>query len=129
MEGENNQPIAGSCKRSHHQWTRQEDKVLIDISLELVNNGWKADNGFKSGYLGQMQKMMAERIKDCKIRGDPHIKSRLRTYKKEYREVRLMKATSGFGWDDTTKTISCEDDIWNTWVKVSSPLFFLVYNS
>jgi len=50
-------------------------------SIKLVNQGRRADNGFKNGFLGKLEKWMGERIPGCKIKGDPHIKSRQETLK------------------------------------------------
>ena len=120
MEGESSQ--RSMIKRSTHQWTVEEDAILIDCCMDLVNHGgWSKDNGtFKSGYLTQLEKSMAEKIPNCAIKGNPHINSRMRTLKSQYREVAemLSSAASGFGWDDDKKCITCDLDVWVGWVKV-----------
>ncbi|KAH7653464.1 hypothetical protein IHE45_19G081600 [Dioscorea alata] len=70
-------------KRNNHQWSPAEYKVLVEY------------NGFKIGYLTQLQKWMAENIPSCKIMGDPHIKSRMRTFKAQFRELKEMRGHLG----------------------------------
>ncbi|KAH7666093.1 Homeobox-like domain-containing protein [Dioscorea alata] len=53
MENLTSQASVKTNKRNNHQWTPAEDKILIECCLELVNQGWRADNGFKTGYLSQ----------------------------------------------------------------------------
>ncbi|XP_039140395.1 uncharacterized protein LOC120277602 [Dioscorea cayenensis subsp. rotundata] len=60
---------------------------------------------------------MAEKIPNCKIMGYPHIKSRMRTLKSQFRELKEMRSQSGFGWDDANKCVTCEDDVWYSWLK------------
>ena len=121
MDGLSSQRSGKASKRSIHQWTSTEDAVLVNCLLELVNQGWSKDNGFRAGYLQQLEKWMAEKIQNCGIKGDPHLKSRMKTLKTQYRELADMlgHAGSGFGWDDVNKCVTCELNVWNGWVKVS----------
>ncbi|XVE60334.1 hypothetical protein DITRI_Ditri05aG0120700 [Diplodiscus trichospermus] len=92
----------------------------VDCLLELVNHRWSKDNGFRAGYLQQLEKWMGEKIPNCQIKGDPHIKSRMKTLKNcQYREVADMLGNAGsrFGWDDVNKCVTCDIDVWNGWVK------------
>ena len=52
---------------------------------------------------------MVEKIPNCGIKGDPYIKSRMKTLKTQYREVADMlgHAGSGFSWDDVNKCDMC----------------------
>ncbi|OMO89538.1 hypothetical protein COLO4_19702 [Corchorus olitorius] len=106
-------------KRSNHQWTPSQDIILVECCLELVNQGWKAENEFRGGFYIQVEKLMSKRISGCNIKGDPHIKSRIKTLKTQYRELRLLRSQGfGFGWDDINKCITCEDDtVWDGRVK------------
>ena len=121
MDGLSSQRSRKASKRSTRQWTSTEDAILVNCLLELVNQGCSKDNGFRASYLQQLEKWMAEKIPNCGIKGDPHIKSRMKTLKTQYREVADMlgHASSGFGWDDVNKCVTCELDVWNGWVKVS----------
>ncbi|KAH7692046.1 Myb/SANT-like domain-containing protein, partial [Dioscorea alata] len=110
-----------SGKRSTHQWNAHEDGILIQCCLDLKDKGgWNGDNGtFRPGYLVHLEKAMAEKIPNCQIKGTPHIQSRLKTLKSQYREISKMlgNAASGFGWDDMNKCVTCDIEVWNGWVK------------
>ncbi|KAH7691695.1 Myb/SANT-like domain-containing protein [Dioscorea alata] len=117
MENLTSQENVKMNKRNNHQWTPTEDKILIECCLELVNQGWRANNGFKPGYLSQLQKWMAEKIPNCKIMGNPHMNSRMRTFKAQFRELKEIRSQSRFGWDKVNKCITCEDYVWYSWLK------------
>ena len=51
MDGLSSQRLGKASKRSTHQWTSTEDEILVNCVLELVNQGWSKDNGFRAGYL------------------------------------------------------------------------------
>jgi hypothetical protein len=50
---------------SKHQWI-----ILVDAPT------WKVENGFKSGYLLELEMMMLEKIPGCKLRAQPHIENK-----------------------------------------------------
>ncbi|WRX07824.1 Myb/SANT-like domain - like 1 [Theobroma cacao] len=116
MEVASSQGLGRTSKRSTHQWTPIENGVLIDCCIDLVNEGsWGRDNGtFKPGYLQQLEQWMKERIPNCNIKAIPHIYSRMRLLKTQYREIAEMisHSASGFGWDDVKKCVTCDDDVW-----------------
>ncbi|CAH9099050.1 unnamed protein product [Cuscuta epithymum] len=110
-------PPSSKVKRNNHQWSPHEDKILIEGCLELINQGWKAENGFKTGFYQQLQKWMATKIPGCHILGDPNIKNRLRHLKTQYKEFSMMRGASGFGWNEETKMVNCDDEVWASWIK------------
>ncbi|KAL8496585.1 hypothetical protein ACS0TY_020322 [Phlomoides rotata] len=42
----------GKAPRGRRSWTRVEEDALIQCLLGIMNDGWKADNGFKTGKSG-----------------------------------------------------------------------------
>uniref|UniRef100_A0A5B7C1E6 Myb/SANT-like domain-containing protein n=1 Tax=Davidia involucrata TaxID=16924 RepID=A0A5B7C1E6_DAVIN len=109
-------------KIKKRQWTRKEDKALIEALHELYNTGWKRDNGtFKSGYTAVLEKEMKSRLPGCNLKASPHIDSRLKTLKKHCDAITDMRGTIGIRWNDEEHTVICEDDdIWEDWVKTHS---------
>ena len=75
-------------QKSTHQWTTNEDGTLIQCYLDLKDKGdWNGDNGtFRSGYWVHRERANAEKISNCQIKGTPHIQSKLKTLKSQYRE-------------------------------------------
>lgn len=60
-----------------------------------MNQNWRTNNGFKIGYLTQLQRSMVEKIPNYKIIGDPHIKYRMMTLKAQFRQIKEMRSQSG----------------------------------
>ncbi|XP_061348769.1 uncharacterized protein LOC133294130 [Gastrolobium bilobum] len=108
-----------SRKRVNHTWSHEEDKILVECLLE-IGELWRGDNGFRPGFATQLEKMMAERIPGCNLKGTPHITSRIKLLKRHYNAICEMirpAGGSGFGWNDKDKMIAVEKDIYTDWVK------------
>ncbi|KAL6213713.1 hypothetical protein ACLB2K_013157 [Fragaria x ananassa] len=107
-------------KQPSHTWTPVEDVALVEALTELCLAGhWKVDNGFRSGYLGQLEKIIEQKIPNCGLKVDPHILSRVKTLKKQTLAISDMIANSiGFSWDHENKMIVCETQVFDDWVKV-----------
>jgi hypothetical protein len=71
--------------------------------VDMANSGltWKAENGFKSGYLLELERMMLEKIPGCKLRVQPHIENRYRLLKKQYGVIADMLGQGLVGMIDT----------------------------
>jgi hypothetical protein len=106
---------------SKHQWTTTEDVKLVECLVDMANSGstWKAENGFKFGYLSELEKIMLEKIPGYKLRAQPHIQNKYRLLKKQYGAIsNMLRQGSRFGWDDRYKCLVCDPDIFQGWVKV-----------
>ncbi|KAL8557248.1 hypothetical protein ACS0TY_004621 [Phlomoides rotata] len=65
-------------------WTTREEKVLINALKELVNKGYKLDNGFRTGYLIKCDEALKEDFPKTDLQASPHITSKLSAWKKSY---------------------------------------------
>ncbi|KAJ8636607.1 hypothetical protein MRB53_010874 [Persea americana] len=87
----------------------------------MVNSGtYKADNGFKPGFLGVIEAVLKQKLPRSGIKAQPHIDSRIKTMKKDFRIVYDMlngENYSGFGWDPHKNVVVAEDEVWNAYVK------------
>ncbi|KAK9950015.1 hypothetical protein M0R45_005521 [Rubus argutus] len=107
-------------KQPSHTWTPVEDVALVEALTELcVSGNWKADNGFKSGYLTQLENIIGQKLPNCGLKADPHIVSRVKTLKKQTLAISdMISNSSGFSWDHENKMIVCEKQVFDDWVKV-----------
>lgn len=99
-------------------WSTKEEEALLSALKDLVNKGWKSENGFRNGYLIVLEDSMKNVFPGTDIRGTPHINSKIHVWKKNYGSLFTMLSTSGIGWNDTDKMIDAPDDDWTTLLKV-----------
>ncbi|KAH6828123.1 hypothetical protein C2S53_014964 [Perilla frutescens var. hirtella] len=58
-------------------WTLKEKEVLVQALKDLVQQGWKGDNGFRTGYLMVLEKAMLKVFPNSDLRGEPYINSKV----------------------------------------------------
>ncbi|KAL0316480.1 UNVERIFIED_CONTAM: hypothetical protein Sradi_5526200 [Sesamum radiatum] len=58
-------------------WTAREEEFLINALKLLASSGWKCDNGFRYGYLIQLENCMIRAFLNCGIKAEPHISSKI----------------------------------------------------
>ncbi|KAL8483563.1 hypothetical protein ACS0TY_026301 [Phlomoides rotata] len=98
------------CRRS---WTRFEEDALIHCLTDVVNDGWKAENGFRAGFQRELERGMRARLPGTDILANPHINSKIHVWKKEYGTLSDVLSKSGIGWNSTTSMIEVEDEsVW-----------------
>ncbi|KAL8481246.1 hypothetical protein ACS0TY_027681 [Phlomoides rotata] len=79
--------------RGRRSWTKFEKDALIECLIEIVHDGWKADNGFRTGFQ--------------------------REFEKEYSNLSDLLSKSGIGWNSTTSMVEVEDEsVWDASRKV-----------
>ncbi|PWA58670.1 myb/SANT-like domain, Harbinger transposase-derived nuclease domain protein [Artemisia annua] len=107
-----------SVNRNYRTWTTNEDEKLIEALLHMVNTGaYKADNGFKSGYLQTLETALNESLPNSGILGKPHIESRIRTMKKDWQAVYDMLHSSGFGYDEENNCATTDaPGVWDSYI-------------
>ncbi|GER37362.1 homeodomain-like/winged-helix DNA-binding family protein [Striga asiatica] len=100
-------------------WTVEEERALIQGLKDLVARGWKADNGFRSGYTTILEQYMRQQFPTTTIRADPHISSKITVWKKNYILLApLLAQTSGVGWSETGHMLEVDEPIWKDYVQV-----------
>nr|KAJ0200969.1 hypothetical protein LSAT_V11C600299580 [Lactuca sativa] len=108
--------------RNKHTWTTEEDAKLIEALLELdVSEKYGgADNGFKPSYLKVVQQLLDVSLPNSGLKVGPHIKSRMKTWKKHFNIVHEMvygTNTSGFGWDTDKWCVTADAEVWDEYIK------------
>ncbi|CAA0810542.1 Unknown protein [Striga hermonthica] len=106
-----------SSQTRHRVWSPTEKAALVDILKDMVNEGCRAD-GFRQGYSFEIERRLKLKFPNCTLCADPHISSKIHVWRKNYVSVALIKGNLGFGWNEITKTFSCDDPVWIVWLKV-----------
>lgn len=104
--------------RERRVWTKPEEDVLILALKDLLDKGWKSDNAFRVGYLNELEAFMRRHFPTTTITGSKHITSKLTVWKKAYGQVSAMQHISGFGFNEDKNMVTCEDDVWENYVRV-----------
>ncbi|KAK6163155.1 hypothetical protein DH2020_000019 [Rehmannia glutinosa] len=104
-------------KRKH-----AEDMKLVETLLDMVNLGmYKAENGFKHGYLNYVEDKMQTSLPISGLKAKPHIESRIKTLKRDFHIVYDMvngPNTSGFGMDPIKKCITkLKRSVWHSYLQ------------
>ncbi|XP_077222102.1 uncharacterized protein At2g29880-like [Tasmannia lanceolata] len=95
-------------------WNDQMDKVLVDTLLVQIAEGYKIPNGFKDhAYVVAATAMNA--FFNLQLNKE-HIKNRIMIMKETYKSVCIILSRSGFGWENDTKMVTCEKEVYNDYV-------------
>lgn len=109
-------------------WTNREEAALIVALKDLVSNGWKSDNGFRTAYLTKLEEALKKAFPNTDLQKDPNIVSKLTTWKKTYGSlVSAQRDTTGVGFNTTTNTLEVTDDQCESIVQVSECFKFNYY--
>ena len=76
---------------------------MLDALDVVVVSGGRIDNGFKFGTFIHLEKVLNQKLPNCGLKASPHIDSKIRKWKKQYRLMFDMLNTSGFGWNGVKK--------------------------
>ena len=100
---------------SKHQWTKTKDATLVDCLVELTKDpSWKGKNGFRTGYLQHLEKLMAEKMPSRNFKATPYIESRYKLLKGQFHAINeMLNHSSGFGWSNIEKCITATKDVFN----------------
>ncbi|KAG8364740.1 hypothetical protein BUALT_Bualt18G0030100 [Buddleja alternifolia] len=96
-----------TCRR---MWTKPEEDVLVQSLKKIISTGWKANNGFCVGYLNVLQDKIMRAFPRTDLRANPHISSKMHSWKKQYNSLCTIFGGTGVGWNPTTKMIDNIDD-------------------
>ena len=122
MESNNSSVLERGAGKNKRKWTEEEDEKLVEALMELVNTGkFKADNGFKPGYLTFLESSLQTKLPTARIKGKPHIESRMKTLKKDFSavyDIRYGANSSGFGWNAEDNVVTAPRDVWVQYLKV-----------
>jgi hypothetical protein len=85
------------------RWTFEMEEILFQTLLEQVENGKRAENGFKSDAWTACVDAIIARTAHCQgVVTTDKCKSKMEAMKALWRELNWLKDQSGFGWDEAT---------------------------
>ncbi|XP_049343051.1 uncharacterized protein LOC125831096 [Solanum verrucosum] len=85
---------------SSQEWTTWRDELAQSI----------ADNGtFRPGYLMELEHYLREHHPESGLKGEPHVNSKLKFWKRSYASLSLLKGRSGLGFQYSDGTIIIDD--------------------
>ncbi|KAL8476598.1 hypothetical protein ACS0TY_029046 [Phlomoides rotata] len=120
----------GKAPRSRRSWSKIEEDAVIQCLVEIVNSGWKADNGFKAGFQRELEKGMKKLLTGTDLVANPHINSKIHVWKKEYGALSDLLSKSGIGWNDFTHAIDVtNEDVWEACKKADPQVKTMCYKS
>ena len=95
--------------------------------MNMTNaGGYKADNGFKLGYLQHLEQSLKVSLPNSGLLDNSYIASKIKTMKKDWQCVYDMvngSNTSGFGYDPEKKCVTAEEPVWEAYLKVRIIIF------
>lgn len=105
--------------RSRRCWSDREEAILIVALKDLVAHGWKSGNGFRAGYLTRIEECLKREFPTTDIKAEPHIKSKINTWKKNFYSLSTILSRSGVGFNARNDfKIDCDDEQWAQIVQV-----------
>ncbi|CAN1178661.1 hypothetical protein LINPERHAP2_LOCUS33795 [Linum perenne] len=85
----------------------------------MVDDRQLENGNFKAGGYKDLERWLHTQIPGCKLKEDPHIKSRHRYFKEKFcAQLELKNYASGFGWDEIRQCLTMDDTTWVGYVKV-----------
>ncbi|XP_062003816.1 uncharacterized protein LOC133721263 isoform X1 [Rosa rugosa] len=106
-------------KGSRRVWTREEESALLGILEDLVAKNHRHDNGtFKSGALNQVENALHNLFPESGLKAKPHIESKMKILKKQFRIVYEMVNKTGFEWNDEKKCVMVDtEETWKAYLQ------------
>ena len=88
MENTSSESVNEGKKGPKFQWTPKEDNNLVECLLEVLGDvKWKADNGFKPGFIVKLEELMEKKLSRYGIKVSPQKESRYKTLRRQYRAI------------------------------------------
>ncbi|KAL0876272.1 hypothetical protein Bca101_025977 [Brassica carinata] len=115
---ETQEPSQERAKGSYVQWSPEENKTLISLLLDAVASGLRDSNGTFSKFTVERRILSTlNRMYGCN-KTYQHYSNRMKILKTKYlNAAELLRFSSGFGWDSTTKRFTAPKEVWTEYLK------------
>ncbi|KAL1554873.1 hypothetical protein AAHA92_15381 [Salvia divinorum] len=124
------EPRQSKADRSRRSWSGREEVFLLVTLKDLVARGWKSDNGFRGGYQLKIEESMRQEFPATDLKANPHIMSKIHTWKKNYGSLSQILSSSGVGFNiNGDYKIDVDDQQWGQILKTDPSLRGLRHKS
>lgn len=109
------------------KWNDQDVEKLVVGLLEAKDNGLSSENGFKSTVWASIAASFDDPLK----KAGRVCESKWARLKSDYKAVKFLRDSSGFGWDGVRNLVTAESEVWAEMAKVRVILlraFLLSFN-
>ena len=105
-------------------WSMDESNELLKLMVDAANRGWRDKSGLLSKQTVEKRILPILNAKFGSEWTYKEYTSRLKWFKQRYGNYsKLMRHSSGFGWDPITKKFTATEEVWEDYFKVSFFLF------
>ncbi|WZZ11718.1 hypothetical protein YC2023_104807 [Brassica napus] len=105
-------------KGSYIQWSPEENKTLINLLLDAVASGLRDSNGTFSKFTVERRILSTLNRMHGYSKTYQHYSNRMKILKTKYlNAAELLRFSSGFGWDSTTKRFTASKEVWAEYLK------------
>ena len=96
------------------KWTDERLTILLNELINEHRSGTGTSSGFKSASWARIT-INFNRAANVSYKKD-QLQSQYAILKKKYAVFEQLRGTSGFGWDDATKTVTAPDTVWDAYI-------------
>ncbi|CAN8268643.1 unnamed protein product [Cochlearia groenlandica] len=111
-------PHEGKSKGKYHHWSEPESKLLLQLLVEAINQGFRDASG-KFNKLTVETRILAnlnEQLGSTKTYS--HYKNMTKILKARYQSLaNFLRCNLGFGWNSETKKFTADAEVWNVYLK------------
>ncbi|KAI5322883.1 hypothetical protein L3X38_031955 [Prunus dulcis] len=125
MESKNTQQTngKGKSKQGYNAWSVEDSRMLLQLMVDAASRGWRDANGMLSKATVETKILLKINEKLRCHKTYSQYQSRLKYFKREYQKYsQLLRQSSGFGWDPTTKKFTAPEEVWKDYFKVRNSL-------
>ncbi|KAL8503157.1 hypothetical protein ACS0TY_022049 [Phlomoides rotata] len=121
MESGNTEQVSKPLRNINDKGRRgrsvREEQVLSEAMKKIVLEWWKAENGFKIGYLNLLSTYMKQVFPNTNLKPGPHINSCITVWKRNYHSLFEILKNTRVSLDSITKMIEATDEQWDAFMK------------
>ncbi|XP_062021094.1 uncharacterized protein At2g29880-like [Rosa rugosa] len=109
----------GKKNGNYEQWTKEESDTLLELMVDAAVRGWRDNSGILSKQIVEERILPVLNAKLGCHKTYKNYQSRVRWFKGRWNSYStLMRFSSGFGFDSTTKRFTASNEVWEEYLKV-----------